>query len=100
MRTLAIAFFGVIATQAALAQPPAAPPPPPTATGDTPTEDQRMAAFKANDKNNDGKLDKAEYRGVLAGLGFSELFDMLWDQRDTNKDGFISAEEYKSPVAQ
>jgi Ca2+-binding EF-hand superfamily protein len=73
----------------------------PVLAQEAPTEDARMKAFKANDKNNDGKLDKAEYKGVLEALGFAELLDQLFEQRDTTpKDGFVSAEEYKTPIAQ
>lgn len=65
---------------------------------EVPTEEARMKAFTDNDKNKDGKLDKAEYEALLKQLGFAEALEQLWTQRDANKDGFISAEEYKNPV--
>jgi len=65
---------------------------------DVPTDEARMAAFKANDKNTDGKLDKEEYKAVVTALGFGEMSDQLFAQRDANKDGFVSAEEYKAPI--
>jgi hypothetical protein len=64
----------------------------------TPTEAQRMAAFKANDKDNDGKLDKAAYKALLETLGFADQLETLFAQRDVNRDGFVSAEEYKTPI--
>ena len=67
---------------------------------DVPTEEARMAAFKTNDKNTDGKLDKAEYTALLTQLGFAEMAEQLFTQRDANKDGFVSAEEYKTAIAQ
>lgn len=69
------------------------PPTPPT-----PSQDQRMAAFKAADKDNDGKLDKAAYKAVLETLGFSDQLETLFAQRDANKDGFVSADEYRAPI--
>jgi hypothetical protein len=63
-----------------------------------PTLEQRMAAFADNDRNGDGKLDEAEYRDVLAVLGFSNQFDSYWAQRDADRDGFITEEEFRPPV--
>ena len=57
-----------------------------------------MAAFKAQDKDGDGKLDKAAYLEVLKTLGFADQLESLFAQRDVNQDGFVSAEEYKNPV--
>ena len=64
----------------------------------TPSEAQRMAAFKANDKDGDGKLDKAAYKTLLETLGFADQLETLFAQRDANKDGFVSAEEYRAPI--
>jgi hypothetical protein len=64
----------------------------------TPSEAERMAAFTAHDKDNDGKLDKAAYKSLLETLGFSDQLERLFAQRDANKDGFVSADEYKTPV--
>jgi hypothetical protein len=61
-------------------------------------EDERMAAFKANDKDNDGKLDKAAYKALLETLGFADQLEPLFTQRDVNKDGFVSAGEYRTPI--
>ncbi len=65
-----------------------------------PSEADRMAAFTANDKNKDGKLDKAEYTALLTGFGAGQMADQIFGFRDTNKDGFISLEEYKAPMQQ
>ncbi len=62
------------------------------------SEEARQAAFKAADTDNDGKLDQAAYRKALAQLGFSDQFAPYWQQRDKDKDGFITAEEYKAPI--
>lgn len=59
-----------------------------------------MTAFKANDADGDGKIDKAAYAKVLQTLGFPDQLDTLFPQRDANKDGFVSADEYKAPIAQ
>ncbi len=64
----------------------------------SPPEAERFAAFTRNDANGDGKLDKAEYAGVLADLGFSEQLDSLWMQRDDNIDGFITPQEYRAAI--
>jgi len=66
----------------------------------TPTEDQRMAAFTANDGDKDGKLNRAEYLKLLAQLGFAERLDAYFAQRDANKDGFVTRAEYAQPIAQ
>jgi Ca2+-binding EF-hand superfamily protein len=62
------------------------------------TDEQRFAAFKANDKNKDGKLTKAEYAEVLKVLGFADQLENYWTIRDANKDGFITEAEYKAPI--
>lgn len=72
---------------AALAQPPA-----------PQTPEQRAAAFKAADKNNDGKLDKTEFTTTLPEQ-FKQFADQAFDGRDTNKDGAISLEEFSAPMA-
>ncbi|HEV7692385.1 MAG TPA: hypothetical protein VGO52_16225 [Hyphomonadaceae bacterium] len=61
-------------------------------------EAERLAAFKANDANNDGELDKAEYRNVLQARDYAEQLDNLLQQRDTNRDGLVSAGEYRAPI--
>jgi hypothetical protein len=89
MRIIAtIAFAAALATSgAAMAQ-------------TMPSEADRMAAFTANDKNKDGKLDKTEYAALLTGFGAAQMADQLFGFRDTNKDGFISLEEYKASLPQ
>jgi D-alanyl-D-alanine carboxypeptidase len=64
------------------------------------SEEARMAAFKANDKDSDGRIDKAAYREVLKTLGFGDQLESLFAQRDANKDGFISTDEYRNPIPQ
>jgi hypothetical protein len=63
-------------------------------------EVQRAAAFSASDRNGDGRLDKAEYRDVLISRGYGEQLDALFQQRDANRDGFVSADEYRAPIPQ
>jgi hypothetical protein len=63
-----------------------------------PTEAQRLAAFTSNDRNGDSRLDKTEYSALLDQLGFSGQLESLWAQRDDNRDGFVSFEEYKDPI--
>jgi hypothetical protein len=61
------------------------------------TPEQRAAAFKAADKNGDGKLDKAEFAATLPEQ-FRDRADMVFDRRDANKDGSISVEEFSAPM--
>jgi hypothetical protein len=63
-------------------------------------EPQRLAAFANNDTNKDGLLDKTEYSALLDELGFSDQLESLWAQRDVNRDGFVSFEEYRNPIPQ
>jgi Ca2+-binding EF-hand superfamily protein len=73
----------------ALAQPPAQ------------TPEQQAAAFKAADKNGDGKLDFAEWKASLGERAAQASDDMLkqfFERRDTNKDGFIDAAENAAPM--
>jgi EF hand len=58
------------------------------------TLQQRMNAFTQNDADKNGKLTKEEYAGTLKVLGYSNQLEEYWLQRDVNKDGFISVEEY------
>ncbi len=66
----------------------------------TPTTEERMAVFRANDPDGDGKIDKAGYGAVLTSLGFGNQLETLFVQRDINKDGFVSADEYRNPIPQ
>jgi hypothetical protein len=61
-------------------------------------EPQRLAAFANNDTNKDGRLDRTEYNALLDELGFSGQLETLWPQRDRDRDGFVSIEEYKDPL--
>ncbi len=63
-------------------------------------EKERMAAFQAPDLDGDGRLDKAAYRELLKVLGFADQLETLFAQRDVNRDGFVSAEEYREPIPQ
>jgi Ca2+-binding EF-hand superfamily protein len=53
-----------------------------------------MTAFTQNDADKDGKLTKDEYAAALKVLGYSNQLEEYWLERDVNKDGFISVEEY------
>lgn len=77
---------------AELARGPAATPPA--------TEEARMAAFRAADKDNDGRLDKAGFRIAAQSLGFGDMLDPVFAQYDVNKDGFASADEVRNPPPQ
>ena len=60
-----------------------------------PSAVERLAAFKANDGDGDGRLDKAEYRRVLTALAYPERTEAWFAERDSDKDGFISADEFR-----
>ncbi|HEV7689680.1 MAG TPA: serine hydrolase [Hyphomonadaceae bacterium] len=68
---------------------------PTTPAGDV----ERMAEWKVQDADGDNKLDKAAYGRLLTNLGFAGELDRLFAQRDTDKDGFISRQEF-APAAQ
>lgn len=88
--TLIVAAAAVASIAApALAQPPG---------GGRPqmTPEQREAAFKAADKNNDGKLDKTEFAATLPEQ-FQDRADQVFGFRDADGDGFISHDEYMAP---
>jgi Ca2+-binding EF-hand superfamily protein len=84
--TLAVLAVAGLTAGAALAQPPQQ------------TPEQRQAAFKAADKNNDGKLSKEEFTATLPDQ-FKQYADQAFDGRDANKDGSISMEEFTAPMA-
>ena len=98
MRISTLLIAGVLAgglATSALAQPPA-----------PQTPEQQAAAFKAADKNGDGKLDMAEFKAMMtARLGdrAAQIGDDMWkqifDRRDADHDGFISAAENAAPQA-
>ena len=59
--------------------------------------EELAAAFKAADKNSDGKLDKAEFAATLPEQ-FRDRADMVFERRDADKDGSISATEFAAPM--
>ncbi|HEV7689493.1 MAG TPA: EF-hand domain-containing protein [Hyphomonadaceae bacterium] len=61
---------------------------------------RRVEAFKPSDANGDGRLDKTEYKVLLTSLGFANQLETLFGQRDLNKDGFVTAAEYKDELPQ
>ena len=79
----------------AFAQPPGGPPSP----------EAQAAAFKAADKNGDGKLDLAEFTAQMTARAAArggdappaEMIKAQFDRRDANKDGFIDATENAAP---
>jgi hypothetical protein len=79
LATLAIAAAALAAP--ALAQPPAQ------------TPEQREAAFKTADKNNDGKLDKAEWTTTLPEQA-QAMADQIWGRVDGDGDGFVTKEQF------
>ena len=90
-----ITLFATAALVAGIAAPAFAQPP-------APTPEQAAAAFKAADKNNDGKLDFAEWKTTLGDRAAQATDDMLkqfFGSRDTNHDGFIDATENAAPRA-
>ena len=65
-----------------------------------PSLEQRMAAFTQYDADHDNKLTKEEYAVALRSLGFGGQVETYWPQRDVNKDGFITLEEYVPAIPQ
>jgi CubicO group peptidase (beta-lactamase class C family) len=61
-------------------------------------EAERMAEFRAQDIDGDGRLDKAAYGRLLTNLGFGDQLEQRFAQRDVNKDGIITREEFAPPV--
>lgn len=61
-------------------------------------EAERMAAFKEQDADGDGRIDKAAYGRLLESVGFAGELDRLFTQRDVNRDGVITREEFSPPV--
>jgi len=51
--------------------------------------------FKALDKNNDGKLDKAEFVARITDPEKKTKAETRFSRIDKNGDGFLSLEEYK-----
>lgn len=65
------------------------------------TPEQRAVAFDAADANKDGKLDLAEFKkavdpAILAQLP-DDVIGQFKVQRDADKDGFVSREEFLAP---
>ena len=61
---------------------------------------KRDEAFTPSDTNGDGKLDKAEYKVLVTTLGFASQLETLFRQRDADKDGFVTAQEYTVALPQ
>ncbi|KAL6296893.1 putative calcium-binding protein CML29 [Prunus yedoensis var. nudiflora] len=56
-----------------------------------------VEAFKAFDADNDGKINVAELGGILGSLGYQaseQDVRAMMQQGDTNRDGFLSIEEF------
>jgi hypothetical protein len=51
--------------------------------------------FKATDADGDGKVTKAEFKSVLNPVA-QQSIERIWINRDTNKDGWLTAEEMNS----
>jgi Ca2+-binding EF-hand superfamily protein len=77
------------------------------------TEDQMRdyeASFKHFDKNNNGRLDRLEFRGVLLSLGFpipqipqegkDQEFDSIWRRVDVDNEGTVSLQEFVAFMAE
>jgi len=75
------------------------PPPavkPPTAPA-VPSRRELEGVFRKFDSNGDGKISKSELSSVMGALGCSgaeEEIDRMMKEADTDKDGFISLEEF------
>lgn len=76
-------------------------------TARMPSAEEVSAMFKAADKNSDGKLDAAEFKAMITAFLASrnanfqipdDAMKRFFDARDTNHDGFISAEENAAPM--
>jgi len=48
--------------------------------------------YAATDKNKDGKVNKDEFLAVIA-VDARPYIDAIWDNRDSNKDGWLSETE-------
>jgi Ca2+-binding EF-hand superfamily protein len=60
-------------------------------------EQRLLGFFHAHDKNGDGKLTISEYASGTSGRNYESMKqDFL--QRDANKDGFVSQDEFILPV--
>ena len=64
----------------------------------TAAREQRMEAeFKKLDTNNNGALDLAEFKAAAPAVRPAGTPDAMVAQLDANKDGRISAQEYRTP---
>jgi hypothetical protein len=45
-----------------------------------------------------GRLDKTAYGRLLTNLGFGAQLEQTFAEREVNKDGFVTREEYATPV--
>jgi Ca2+-binding EF-hand superfamily protein len=69
---------------------------------DVDLEEEMIEAFKIFDTNNDGHLSKDELKVVMQIIGeklvgepiSNEDLDIMWDEADTDQDGYIDYEEF------
>lgn len=61
------------------------------------SEPTRLAALKSADRDGDGRLNRAEFGAALETLGYAELAEANFAQRDADKDGFVAPAEYAAP---
>lgn len=60
--------------------------------------DEQMAEnFKKLDTDNNGQISLTEFKAIAPDLKASETPDQILTQYDTNKDGKITLDEYRSP---
>ena len=59
---------------------------------------RRMQAFKPNDVNGDNKLDLEEFKKLMTSTGATGQLEPAFKRRDTNADGFITAQELNAEV--
>jgi Ca2+-binding EF-hand superfamily protein len=69
---------------------------------DVDLEEEMIEAFKIFDTNNDGHISKDELKVVMQIIGeklvgepiSNEDLDIMWDEADTDQDGYIDYEEF------
>jgi Ca2+-binding EF-hand superfamily protein len=69
---------------------------------DVDLEEEMIEAFKIFDTNNDGHISKDELKVIMQIIGeklvgepiSNEDLDIMWDEADTDQDGYIDYEEF------